>query len=80
LIEPVRPPRQVAREDFETSARIVAMSEGEHRSMMSDLFPTWADAVEYWDVEDLDLSPVEAALKRLSALVHALRSQLRRAD
>jgi protein-tyrosine phosphatase len=80
LAEPMRPPHQVERGDFETSTCIVAMSESEHRGMMNGLFPTWANAVEYWDVEDVGLCPVEAALKRLSDCVCALRVRLCGAD
>jgi low molecular weight protein-tyrosine phosphatase len=71
--EPVRAPRQVESDDFVASARIVAMSESEHRSMVRRLFPKWVDAIEYWDVEDIDYCPAEAALDNLTGRVHALR-------
>jgi protein-tyrosine phosphatase len=76
LIEPVRPPRQVEREDFESATRVVAMSEAEHRPLMDSRFPTWSEAIEYWDVEDIEWCPVDTALERLSARVRALHLRL----
>jgi protein-tyrosine phosphatase len=80
LNKPVRFPRQVVREDLQASARIVAMSESEHRAMINSLFPEWARAIEYWDVEDIELCPVGTAMERLSARVRALRLRLCRSD
>jgi protein-tyrosine phosphatase len=78
LSEPVRPPRQVESEDFVACSHIVAMSESEHRSMVQSLFPTWANVVEYWDIEDVEACPVQIAMKELSMRVCELRLRLRR--
>jgi protein-tyrosine phosphatase len=76
LLEPMRPPRQVDGDDFIASAHVVALSLSEHREMVASLFPKWVDAVEYWDIEDIALSPVAAALEMLCVHLRALRSRL----
>jgi protein-tyrosine phosphatase len=76
LVEPVRPPRQVEPEDFAAAAHIVAMCESEHRSMVENRFPQWAQKVEYWDIEDIDQCAVEAAMAALSTRMGTLRTKL----
>jgi hypothetical protein len=44
--------------------------------MVNGLFPKWADVVEHWDVEDVELCSVETALKRLDERIRALRVRL----
>jgi protein-tyrosine phosphatase len=79
LSEPIRAPRQVESDDFGAFSLVVAMSDSEHRSMMQSRFPAWADAIEYWDVEDIEVCPVETAMKNLTSRIHELRARLRRA-
>jgi protein-tyrosine phosphatase len=79
LSEPVRQPRQVGREDLVACSHIVAMSESEHRRMVQSLFPEWANLVEYWDIEDVEVCPVETAMKELRVRVCELRVRLGRA-
>jgi|SRR5580692_6483864 protein-tyrosine phosphatase len=76
LAEPIRAPLQVEGGDFTASARVIAMSRSEHRKMVTDQFPALADAVEYWDIDDVDLCAPEAALAKLDERVRALRSEL----
>ncbi len=45
-------PQQVTAEDLESADLIVALNEPEHRPLLGELFPTWADRAEYWDVAE----------------------------
>jgi protein-tyrosine phosphatase len=72
-----RMPRLAEKADFALSERIVAMSGREHRPMIASRFPDWVDAVEYWDVEDMDVCPPELALPRIESRVHELRSRIK---
>jgi protein-tyrosine phosphatase len=74
-VEPLRMPRLADEADLSSSELIVAMSRREHRPMIAVRFPDWVDAVEYWDVEDLDLCPPEVALARIEVRVRELHSR-----
>jgi protein-tyrosine phosphatase len=74
---PQRSPRQVEPSDFAASTHVVAVCGREHRPMLHRLFPAWAHAVEYWDVEDVDMCAVDAALEKLTVHVKALHLRLR---
>ncbi len=76
LVAPIRAPLQVEEGDFAASARVIAMSGSEHRKMVTDQFSALADAVEYWDIDDVDLCAPEAALAKLDERIHALRVEL----
>ena len=76
LRDPIRSPQQVDESDFASANRVVAVCAAEHRPMMLDLFPRWAEAVEYWDVEDVDFCPVDTALASLESHVRDLRAKL----
>ncbi len=76
VARPIRSPLQVEADDFAASARVVAMSGSEHRKMVTDQFPAWADAVEYWDIDDVGLCPPEAALAKLADRIRAMRAEL----
>ena len=39
-------------DDFEQADLIVALHQAEHRPLLQERFPAWADRVEYWHVED----------------------------
>jgi protein-tyrosine phosphatase len=67
-----REPRQVTEADFAAADLVVAVKEDEHRPMMRRLFPQWADAIEYWHIDDLDCAQPEEALPLLEDKVRAL--------
>ncbi len=64
-----RMPCSATLEDFDKADRIVALKEAEHRPLMVERFPAWADKVEYWHVEDDDdaLPHVEREVMELIA-------------
>lgn len=58
--------------DLRRASHAIALKEAEHRPMMRDQFPAWADRVEYWSVDDLDCAPPAEALPQLESRVLAL--------
>jgi protein-tyrosine phosphatase len=47
-----RLPAQVTTADLERADRVVALKEAEHRPLLQERFPPWADKVEFWHVDD----------------------------
>lgn len=47
-----RPPLQVTPRDLESADHIVALKKAEHLPLFEERFPTWAQKVEFWHVED----------------------------
>jgi translation initiation factor 1 len=47
-----RPPAQVTAEDLEAADRVVALKQDEHLPLLRERFPVWAEAVEFWHVDD----------------------------
>ena len=64
-----RMPAAATAEDFERAALVVALKDEEHRPLLRERFPAWADKVEFWTVEDdADALPViERAVNDLIA-------------
>ncbi len=58
--------------DLENADVIVALKESEHRPMMAQQFPAWADRITYWRVSDLDEWDDERALSEIERSVTAL--------
>jgi len=75
-----RYPQQLALTDLVHSNLVVAVKEVEHRAMMEELFPDWVDAVEYWDVDDIDCAPPDEALAYLEQRVRSLILRLQQED
>ena len=68
----IRRPIQVQESDFAEAARVIAMDEREHRPMMGQRFPYWADRIEYWQVADIGEVEPDVALLALEKRVRAL--------
>src|SRR5437764_5557954 len=47
-----RAPAQVTAEDLEAVDRVVALKQDEHLPLLQERFPTWAEKVEFWHVDD----------------------------
>src|ERR1700733_12631895 len=45
-------PIQATVEDFEAAHWIVALKQAEHLPFLQERFPTWAEKVEFWHVDD----------------------------
>jgi protein-tyrosine-phosphatase len=67
-----RPPEAVKEADLEDAALVVAMSQQEHYPLMKRMFPTYADQITYWDVEDTGRIPLDVAFQRIELLVDRL--------
>lgn len=68
-LNPKRFPLTVTRTDLENASHIIALNKREHQPMMKALFPSYADSIHYWDVEDLDIWNAERAMNRIEELV-----------
>jgi protein-tyrosine phosphatase len=69
---------QIAAEDLESADLVIALKGEEHRPMVVELFPEWAEKIVYWDVTDLPFSTPEVALPAIEKEVHALVESLGR--
>jgi predicted translation initiation factor SUI1 len=47
-----RMPAQVAEDDLEGAALIVALKHAEHLPVLQERFPAWAEKVEFWHIDD----------------------------
>lgn len=62
--------------DLERAAHVVAVREDEHRLLLDERFPGWADQVEYWQVLDVEFESPATALTTLEQHVRELVSRL----
>ena len=69
-------PKQLSEADLAEANLVVGLKEAEHRQLLVDLFPPWAERVEYWHIDDLDCAKPEEALTKLENEVRALVRRL----
>jgi protein-tyrosine phosphatase len=64
-----RLPAQAVAGDFEEADLVIALKEAEHRPLLQERFPAWAERVEYWHIEDADgvLPRIEHEVRELIA-------------
>ncbi len=67
-----RHPEVLKAADLEDAALVVAMSQQEHYPLMREMFPTYADQITYWDVEDTGRMPPDVAFRKIELLVDRL--------
>ncbi len=72
-----RMPMDVMPADFEHSLKVIALKLEEHRPMMLERFPAWADRIEYWLVNDVPPTEAYDPLKEIDRLVAELVERLR---
>lgn len=77
VAEPIRYPQPVTLADFQSARHIIAVKEAEHRSMIQNNFPDWAERVEFWKVHDVDCAGPEVALPELQQNVGELIERLK---
>lgn len=75
--EHVRTPMQLQESDLSKADLVIALNAAEHRTMMSDRFPPWADRINYWNIPDLPFMKLEEAFCRIEDNVAGLVEQLR---
>ena len=73
----LRHPLRLTRADLAGADLVIALKEAEHRAMLAEQFPLWADRVEYWHVDDLDCAQPEEALPAIEEMIHDLVRRLR---
>ena len=61
----VRFPEQLREDDLRSADRIIALNEPEHRRLLEERFPWWADRVEYWQIKDVGLAPADIAMAQI---------------
>ncbi len=71
-----RYPQTLTQEDLDQSHLVVAVKEAEHRRLMAEQFPHWADRVEYWHIHDIDCATPDDTIPVLEQHVHALVQRL----
>lgn len=76
ISEDERSPLQVLASDFSAADKIIALDDLEHRPLMVERFPDWAEAIEYWSVCDVDKTPAAVALVDIEQRVERLISLL----
>jgi protein-tyrosine phosphatase len=74
-----RLPLQATADDLARAGHIVALKEAEHRPLLEDRFPGWADRVEYWHIHDVDCCTAAETLAGIEREVLALARRLRQA-
>lgn len=70
-------PQPCSLADFGQADLIIGLKEAEHRSMVERRFPTVADRVLYWHVDDIDVARPADALLHLERFVLNLVAKLR---
>ncbi len=69
-------PLAASEQDFQSATRVIALDELEHRPLMNERFPHWADAIEYWLVHDIDKTSATVALGQIEKNLLQLVEQL----
>lgn len=72
----VRFPISLSESDLKNADLVVALKEEEHRAMMAEQFPAWADRIEYWHVHDIDCATADESLPLCETHVDALVRRL----
>lgn len=71
-----RDPIPASASDLRDADLVIAVKESEHRPMAERYHPGWVDRIQYWQIDDVDCAPAEAALlllaDRIRALIEAL--------
>ena len=75
-VDASRHPHPAAADDFSCAHRVIALKETEHRPLVHERYPQWADLVEYWHVHDQDPSSAYDPLAEIESAVGALIADL----
>jgi protein-tyrosine phosphatase len=76
----IRYPIQLEESDLHQASRVIALYEPEHRPYLESRFPGWAELIEYWNIPDRELAPVNQALAAIEGNVLELIAQLRKSE
>jgi len=71
-----RMPMDTTEQHLAGAALIVALKEAEHRPLMAERFPAYAERVRYWDVTDVPPGEAYHPLREIDALLARLLDEL----
>ena len=75
--EKIRNPIQLDQADLQAADLVIALNESEHRKLMQQRFPEWADRIIYWHIPDLDQVGSDVAFPKIEQYI---TEQLRQLD
>jgi protein-tyrosine phosphatase len=78
VASPIRMPLQARDEEFAAAQRVIALYEREHRPLVEQRFPAWAERVEYLAVPDVGELGADAALSLMEQATLLLLDELQR--
>jgi protein-tyrosine phosphatase len=73
---PIRYPLSAQEHEFASADLIIALQEAEHRPLLLERYPAWADSVVYWQVRDVRPSPAYNPLQEIEQEVRHLIQRL----
>jgi protein-tyrosine phosphatase len=74
--ERLRHPLPLSPHDLRRAALVIALKEAEHRPLLRERFPGWAQRAQFWHVHDIDCGTVEEALAAIDREVEELVERL----
>ena len=72
----IRYPIQLDQADLQTAELVIALYEPEHRPLMQQRFPDWANRIAYWHIPDLDQMTSDDAFSAIEIQVIELLKHL----
>lgn len=75
-VEPVRAPIALTEADLHAAHLVIALKQTEHKPLLQQRFPDWAERVDYWQVDDIEDADPALALPQIETAVVALLSRL----
>jgi len=76
LPEPLAMPRALTVTDLASADLSVALDDPEHRPMMREIFPDWADRIQYWNIRDVSPSQDYDPMGEIDRLVATMLDQI----
>ena len=72
-------PRSLSLQDLRSATRIIAMDKTEHKVLMEEQYPDWAEKITYWQFEDDYIKDPNLVLpgldQKVTELVEALKME-----
>ncbi|WP_439629108.1 low molecular weight phosphatase family protein [Gemmata sp.] len=72
----LRMPASVTHDNFAAAHLVVALKDAEHRPLVAERHPAWAEKVEFWHVHDVDFATPDVALPEIEEQVARLIERL----
>ena len=75
-LPPLRYPQEAVASDFSAADLVIALKRTEHLPLMRAKFEAWAERIEYWQVDDIDVAPPDVALGLIDTQIDSLLARL----